>query len=123
MDTLDELSARMEELIGVSQMIDEKLNRLRAQAEDIIDMHHKTMASPRVVAAGRYQWPVPDQPAIELAASLDPVTRKCSLCSYRHTVTFIRTRATAAYLGKKPPYDMTKCSGCYAIFEPPSTGL
>jgi hypothetical protein len=123
MDTLDELSARMEELMGISLIVDEKLNKLRAQAEDLIDMHHQTMAGPRVAAAGRYQWRVPDQPAINLAASLDPVTRKCSLCAYRHPTLFIQSRAAAAYLGKKPPYDMTKCSGCYAIFEPPSTGL
>ena len=123
MDGVNEIEARIAELMAMHIVIDQRVATLRVQSDDLIRIEAEAEARPTVVAAGRYQWPVPDQPAIELAASLDPVTRKCSLCAYRHPVTFIRTRASAAYLGKKPPHETTKCLGCDAIFLPPSTFL
>jgi hypothetical protein len=116
-NTVGEVAARIEELLAIARVIDDKLNALRIEADYLIAMHSESEQRPTVTAAGRYQWRVPNQPAlVDETAALDMVTLKCSRCGHRHPDTFWRVRNAALYMDKAAPYEHSYCWGCGAKF-------
>ena len=68
--TLGEIHAALKELRGMQDLMEIRIKELRAAIEVEATRHAK--AEQRfVAAAGRIQWTVPDQPAIEGQAYLD----------------------------------------------------
>ena len=101
-NTIGEIQAALKEINSMQQVLGQRVIELNEALE---------RESDRQAAA----WPVPGQPAIEVAY-LDEVTRKCSLCATRHPKSFVHSRLHARILGVKPPHEHSFCYGCNTAF-------
>jgi len=130
-ETLDQMRGRLAEIEELLETVTVKARAVRLQIENQVNAEAVAVTrtgTPYLAAVGRQtpsglviDWEVPDQPSVNTErVYLDPLTRKCSWCSHRHSVNFTTVRNDSYYRNEMPPAAFQSCLACESKLEKPS---